>query len=481
MTKVGRNQECPCGSGNKYKNCHENSGINFDNLNIDEWVRLLTVRGKNMYFVQRILEALQLDSTNFKKSDFFDFILLIKKSLTLDAVRKIYISITEIWPDNDDLNRCLEEEKDQQSGLYLGSYLFDLTTRTLNRHSMYDNSIILIDPLMDPRNVAPEYNPINFPEKHLSNTFHYILLWLQILPWIDQGIIKIIRDPCDFDYRLRKRVYQISEERYKKSPELKFDYDISNMPIEIENFFKEQYTLSHPDEFYLDKLSSSGLSADQIKTYLKTQRDRSLYYVENNYNSQLTQFSSGVNYEMGKILCSKTNSHIITDLDYRWKEMEYDRKENGVRINEWSALSKAVQESNIKYFNGLSFDDLLKLRNDGYLEDMRSFFRRLWNTCSTGNPLDKANVDNLSAELVYHIRKAETEWAKIDKNLVKWFGSESILGVIIGVVAGSASWLPAVAVATAGTIQIALSKSERNQFMSRFPAAFFIKNIRKKV
>ncbi len=29
MTRVGRNEECPCGSGLKYKNCHESEGEAF--------------------------------------------------------------------------------------------------------------------------------------------------------------------------------------------------------------------------------------------------------------------------------------------------------------------------------------------------------------------------------------------------------------------------------------------------------------------
>ena len=184
---------------------------------------------------------------------------------------------------------------------------------------------------------------------------------------------------------------------------------------------------------------------------------------------------------MGKYICEKTDSHIITDLSYRWKEIAYDRKEKGLEVNAWTSFAKAIQESQLKYLNGLSFNDLLKLRKDGYLEDMRAFLRRVWTSCSTGEPFDENNVENLSAELIEHINIAESEWNKIDANLVKWFGSESIIGTTIGIAAGTAHWIPAVAIAAAGAVNLVQSKMERNKFISRYPAAYFISSIRRKV
>ena len=176
----------------------------------------------------------------------------------------------------------------------------------------------------------------------------------------------------------------------------------------------------------------------------------------------------------------KTNSHIITDLSYRWKEMEFDRKSNGVHVDEWSPFSKAIQHSELKHLNGLAFEDLLKLREDGYLDDMRAFLRRVWSSCSGDDSFDKNNIENLSAELVEHINIAESEWKSIDSNIVKWFGSESIMGTAIGVSVASAGWIPAVAVAAAGAVNLGQAARERHRFMSRYPAAFFIKSIRDK-
>ena len=61
--------------------------------------------------------------------------------------------------------------------------------------------------------MAHEYNPVDKPEEHITTTFHYVILWLQLLPWIEKGIVKIIREPGDFDYQLKKSTCEISRNR----------------------------------------------------------------------------------------------------------------------------------------------------------------------------------------------------------------------------------------------------------------------------
>mgnify|MGYP001143198893 CR=1 FL=1 len=473
MSKIGRNSPCPCGRGEKYKRCCEPKGEKFDERNDDEWIRKLSVRGKNMLFTEIIADALQLDSWHMQPNSFQEFIKLLKRSVTADAVKKIHLAIPKIWPDSEDLDRCLAEESNNNSGLFIGSYLFDSTVSFLNRHALYDQSFILVDPFHDPRVIAPEYNPVDNPAEHITTTFHYILVWLQLIPWIEQGIVKIIRDPGDFNYSLRKETWSASQER-GNIPELRSELEKSEKPDEMHDFFQDQL-LASPDEYVIKDLKSDDFTEDQIKKFLKKRREESLYFVNSKEKSQILAWSTGTNYEMGKYICEKTNSHIITDLSYRWKEMEYDRRVNNIELSSWSPFAKAFSNVDMRHLQGLTFDDLLKLRNDGYLDDMR----RTWNSSSSGNDFDLNRVEDLSAEFTHHIREAEMEWNKIDSGLVKWFGSESILGATIGVGLGTASWLPAAAVAAAGAVNLVQSRNQRKNFINRYPAGFLIDKVRK--
>lgn len=478
--KTGRNQLCPCGSGEKFKHCCIGKVSDFSKLTDDDWARSLSIRGKNIAFINMVAEILQFNNLP-KNAGLGDLVKYLKKAITPKVVRDIHLIIPELWPDGKDLHRCLVQEKAENSGLFLGSYLYDVTVNLLNRHAMYNQSIILIDPFNDYRVIAPEYSPVEKPHEHITTTFHYILLWFQLLPWIEAGIVKIIRDPGDFDYSLRKDTWERSRGKADKHLELKNAFDEGNKPREIEEFFKDQFILSHPEEFWVEKMKDSPeLPEDFVKDYFRKKKEDSLYYVDVGRTPQLLYITSGANYEMGKYICDITNSHIITDLSYRWKEMELDRKINGIEINAWSTFAKAFQESDIKHFHGLDLHDLLRLRKDGYLDDMRSFLRRVWNTCSSGTTFSTNDVDNLTAELHGQIAKANAEWDKIDSSLVKWFGSESVLGASIGVSLGTASWVPAAAIAGAGVINLVDAKIQRRSFLHNCPAGFFIDTVRNK-
>jgi uncharacterized protein YchJ len=415
--KVGRNDPCPCGGVEKYKHCCYKKGIDWNRIPDSEWAQHQSVMGKNLLFTHILLDALNFDSIEKIPQDFKSFIPLLKKAVTPTAVRKIHESIAIIWPDAKDLDRCCKEEGQFTSGLYLGNYVFHLVGRLLNRHALYNDRIILIDPFMDPRRIAPEFNPLENPKEHITMTFHYALLWLSLLPWINADMVHVIRSPGDFNHELRKYTWDTARSRWERNKKLKESPIESITPPEFEEFFKDQWALTYSDQFWIDKMKNTeGLTEEFVKKFLHTEREQSLYYVDVGRETQLLRWSSGANYEMGKVICDMTGSHIITDLELRWKEMDIDRKENSVEINSWTPFGKAFQESKLKHLNGVSFADLLRLRKDGYLENMRSFLRRVWNSSSQTAPFDRNNVDDLTAELHHQINEAEKEWGKIDQN-----------------------------------------------------------------
>lgn len=483
LSKTSRNDPCPCGSTIKYKNCCVKKGIDHDKLSYDEWIRIATIRAKNLVFINIISDALQLESWATTDIDFNSFIKLLKRAITPEAIVKIYSAIPDIWPDEDDLNRCMEEEKGNHSGLFLGNYRIDSTTAFLNKHAFYGESFMMIDPFLDPRNVAKQYNPLENPAEYITTTFHYILVWFQLLPWIEKGIVKIIRDPGSFNFKLHQSTLESSRLR-GGSQELKkiLEDNVNSMHNdEYYDLYMNDQMLSMSDEQIFKDLKSKDFSKEEMSKYLQKRRDESLFYVENNHRSQLMMFSTGTNYDMGKYICEKTNSYIVTDLSYRWQEMKYDRDINGISVNSWSPFSKAFNKVNLKHLDGLSIEDVLKLRDDGYLDNMRSFMRRTWNASISGDEFDENRIDDLSSELILHISEAEHEWNKIDKNLLKWFGTESILGISIGIGLGSASWVPALAMAGAGVSYLIHNKIERKNFINRYPAGFLIQSIRQKV
>ena len=60
---IKRNDICPCGSGKKYKYCCEGK-VNWNQIIKEKKDRTpyLSIRGRNILFIDKIAEALQLDS-----------------------------------------------------------------------------------------------------------------------------------------------------------------------------------------------------------------------------------------------------------------------------------------------------------------------------------------------------------------------------------------------------------------------------------
>lgn len=72
------------------------------------------------------------------------------------------------------------------------------------RYSLYTDEIIVMNPLMNPHCIAPDYNPIERPELYKQDTLEIIYFILKLYPWIEAGIVSMIPDPGDFDYQLRR-------------------------------------------------------------------------------------------------------------------------------------------------------------------------------------------------------------------------------------------------------------------------------------
>lgn len=94
MTGISRNARCPCGTGAKYKHCC---------LGKVDWgaiergrgdhYQYLSVRGRNLAFIDLICELLLLDSDHHLRS-----LESYKKAFTAQNVRRLNEGIVRIWP-----------------------------------------------------------------------------------------------------------------------------------------------------------------------------------------------------------------------------------------------------------------------------------------------------------------------------------------------------------------------------------------------
>lgn len=477
MNDIGRNEECPCGSGRKYKRCCLGN-VDWGRLRgrpFREHIPFLSLRGRNIAFLAELLDALQIDSfaPNTSYAEY-------KKAFTPNAVRRIYESVPILWPSHADYARCMEREKKDSSALYTGSYEPQDVFAALSRHSLYTERIFLTDPFIDPRRVSAKYNPLNHPEQYRAEAIKWSHMWLSLYPWIQAGIVSFIRPPADFIPGMWQTIYERQHRRFEQ-PELRqlADAQVEKAVDSISAFDRgtmENFFLRHTDEYFRETyadIPEPKPSLDEFLQYIQKRRDDHPYFVESleNQDGEILIQQTGACYELAKIICAQTNSHVITNLDTRWKEIELDRPNLTGEIALWSPFAKALQNSELQILNSSSLEAALKLRNENRLEGMRLFFRRVWNACKDPNEFLDPNALNLTVELDERVAEAKSEWKKIDQDLFKWFGAAGT-----ALVAGAfANFLPAaLAAGVGGTFGMIDAQIKRSAFRERYPAAFFL-------
>lgn len=124
---IKRNDLCPCGSGKKYKYCCEGK-VDWNQIIKEgkERTPYFSIRGRNLLFINKIAEALQLDSVISPKS-----LEEYRAAFTPEAVRKIHEALIDIWPLNTDIHSVLQGARSDVSlrycsGAKIGLY-FSLT------------------------------------------------------------------------------------------------------------------------------------------------------------------------------------------------------------------------------------------------------------------------------------------------------------------------------------------------------------------
>lgn len=483
--KISRNAPCPCASGKKYKHCCWGK-VDWNNVISQglDWKPLLSIRGKNILFIERMLEALQFDQPLKQKS-----LSEYKAAFTPKAVKEIHEAIVDIWPPDCDIFETLSSSKSEATGLFVGDYEKSNITRSITRHSLYANKVLLVDPFVYPLSVRDHFSPILNPEKFRTQTLKNVDLWFSMLPWITAGIVEFIRTPSDFDSKLNWESMKRQEKKFSENIELNKTLEDS-IEEKVDRYKEEEgermLLLSSPDS-YLRK-SYRELWPDHPKSkedefieHIHERRRNDPFYLgplpetPNEYDEFHIK-SSGASYEIARLTASVTDSYLVTDLPSKWKEIEIDRDNDHGAANEWEPLARAFQNVELKYLDAVNLDHALILRNENRLASLRTFLRKTWRAACSGNPYGSQNVQFLTEELESEVAYAEEEWRQIDRDLLKWFGGESAASLLAAgplIASGHAGFLGA-AFAVAGASNLISSTLRRKGFKEKLPAAFFM-------
>jgi len=444
----------------------------------------LSVRDKNLAFIERLRDVFCLDSDGHEKP-----LAEYKKTFTAKAVRDIHEEIIRLWPKTMDIRKTLSASRASVSGLYAGDYSPDELIQGVVRHSLYADKLLLADPFIYAHSMRDEYNPILNPEQYRTQTLRNVNLWLRLSPWIRAGIVEMIRTPDDFSHQLKWEALQEQKKKFAQSPELQEASKITVAELRARHIEKWKYrdlVLSLPDHALLGKLAemedpTKGITKEGLLEHIRRQRAEDPDFLDvmpsGEENAQVQMFSAGPAYNMASFTASITGSYLATDLTAKWKEIELDRSGRSALIDAWSPFAKAFQEAEFKYLNDVSSDDAFRLREEQRLNALRTFLRDVWKQACDPASFDKVNAGLLADQLKAEIASAKAEWAKIDQDLLKTAGAGTGAGLIAAgpmIAAGQGLFLAAAAI-VGGAAALAAAAQGRSRFPDQFPAAFFLK------
>jgi hypothetical protein len=484
MSRLSRNDPCPCGSSKKFKHCC---------LGKVDWNHIiasrldprpyLSVRGKNIAFINKMADLFLLDKNSQTKP-----LAEYKKAFTATAVRELNEEIVRLWPRDTDIKRVLQSSKGDVSGLYIGDYSPDQLLHAIVRHSLYATKLLIVDPFIYPLSVRDEYSPLLNPEQYRAQTLRNVNLWFSLAPWIEAGLVEVIRTPADFDHKLQWESMKLQEEKFSTTPALQAAAEITVDEMKerhIENWKFRDLVLSRPDESLIsefEKLASNekDVSKEDLLAYVHQKREEDPDFLEpmgmGKNESQLTIFKSGTMYNVACLTATLTGSYLVTDMYSRWKEIELDREGRSGETQAWSPFARAFQDAEFKYLNNVSIQDALTLRKEERLLNFRTFLRRVWKQACDPQSFDQVNGKLLAEELQSEVHKADDEWKQIDRELVKYAGAAGA-GLITSmpmIGSGQGAFLAAASLLAGGSA-VAASTWQRHGFEDKFPAAFFLR------
>jgi SEC-C motif len=466
--KIGRNDQCPCCSGKKYKHCHYRKPFSPD--------RDLSVHARN-----RILLRAAEDIFGFRRGrSWNDF----KKNISGEEIRSFYELQASLSRPTTDWAAIMPPPTAGLRGLYLGGIRPEYVLQNLVRFSLYSDELFVINPVHNPWLLKPEFNPIDNPNQFKADTIRVLYFLFQTAPWIESGIVQLIPDPGDFNLALKRETFRLAMERRADKELHPSDREEAHSQghKELRRVF-----LALPEDELIRQIERSGQTlTDQAKKNVVEYARRELHNdplaleqsIMTGDNSQLMTVRAGTNLETALMISGLTGAFLYTNMAGRWEDIVSAHDEMSETARVWSPFANAFQSLQFRFLNNVDVGFANKLREDGRLEAFRSLLRKIGKDTTVITDLGALEmyVRDCKDELTGEYQKAQAEWSKIDEDFLKWAGTGAAAAAIGHLVPN----VSALAGAVANTlVQLGLRHFRQRQFRKANPMSVFIDLSRK--
>lgn len=345
------------------------------------------------------------------------------------------------------------------------------------RFSLYSDEVLVVDPFDLPWYRRAEYNPIRNPEPFIQSTLKKVMYVLLLKPWIEHGLVTLLPDPTELDPTLRRLTMALGRKRMEECPLTQEDFELFE-PLATKDTLRTILTLEpeHLKQFF----RNAGAPEADIDTLVKTAKTMlkddplGVEAPLDDEKGQLLEITMGAVFESGLLMAVSTGAFPYTDVPNTWTSLKahMDVLPDSARI--WTPLTQAFARLDFKFLNSVNSRFACSLREDGRLENIRSFLRRLWGTLNDeyDAPVDESLAKAFADEVVEEHKRVEEEWRDIDARVA----TESTLSVLAGLDSVAQGHLiPALCGILGGPAVSLLSANRtRKSFRGRIPLSIFI-------
>lgn len=431
-----------------------------------------SLREKNLALLEATVEIFNLNRPWEK----------VKSGMSDARIREFYEFVAGLWPVNSDYLSLLPSPDSSLRALYLGENDPEMMLQNVFRFSLYTDQIILVNPFDNPNLVAEEFNPIVKPEEWRVQTLRLVYHLRMLAPWVVAGLVVLVPDPGDFDRTLRVRTWDMAKKRLG-------DGGLTDEDIESSSAHRKTHDLFYlsPSSYIADKVreTNPGITDEEVENviaYVEKRRAEDPLLPNDtldNMPAQMTAMRMGANLEMGLYLCQTMGAFPYTNVKFRWREILKAGNELGPSGQVWSPLTNAFSHLNFKFLDNVDSQFAVTMRQEGRLEGFRAYMRRLWESVGGEPDLNKAEMlaRDFCDELAGEYGKAQSEWAAIDRDLMKW--AVPAIGGAIAAAGGLATGLYNIAIPGAGFVtkgvnELIQAHMKRKEFRKKTPLSVFI-------
>ncbi len=413
--KIGRNDQCPCGNGRKYKDCCSDKAKS----ERPSWAEY-SIRERNLLLFNGIANILGL-STGKTWED-------VRREISDEQVSNIYKVVASLWPlDTNLFNLLPHPDSSRLRALYAGVVDPRVILRNVVGFSFYADEIIIISPFINPSIMKKEYSPIHSPNKYKLETIKSVFLLIQLFPLIDSGIVNMIPDPCDFDHLLRKKIYKMAKDRSGQVKLNKKDFETFEL-LQKEDVMRTLWSLPEDIQKQEVRKVNPRINEEEINQVIKNINKMRLQdplallqpIIPSEEGAQLQKISLNLNLELGLFLAQVTGSFIYTDSRYTWGELLKTTQDNVVpQKANWDFVTKKLSNLNLIFLNAVDPRKALAIRQSGKLGSIRIILRQVWTTLHRN--IEPEKVDVLTKGLVDNLmeahKKLQSELPLVQKEL----------------------------------------------------------------